>query len=193
MPYGNEDIITSRVAAQAAKTNTISGTVKIEGVTYTFSEREFPLGFSMVVPECFHTLAPEQARIKYPYEDRPVVIISSENTTVNLAFDSGGPAVESLGERMAMYSSLIKHMHPSYVFFGQNIYDLTDGNKVACFDYRSHAIDSDIYNLNFFTDFDSQELLGWFNCPIDLREKWEHLAKQMIKSIKSLPPDEQEE
>ena len=187
MPYGDEEIISARVAAQKAQANSISSTVIINGAAYRFSEREFPLGFAMVVPECFDTLAPELARRKYPYEDRPRIIVSNEDTTVGLAFDIGIPAQESLEARAAAYRSLVKHLYPSYVFFDQSLYDLTDENKAACFDYLSHGLDSDIYNLCFIAEFREGELMGWFNCPFGYREVWENLARQMIMTIKLLP------
>lgn len=70
MAYGDEEVISARIALLRNKENSIDRTATIDGVDYSFSQREFPLGFSMIVPNSFDTLAPKLARIKYPYEDR---------------------------------------------------------------------------------------------------------------------------
>ena len=86
--------------------------------------------------------------------------------------------------------AIVKRLHPSYVFFSENIHDLGDDIKVACYDYRGSALDMDIYNLTFFTDLPNGELFGWFSCPADLQEKWEPLVRQMIQTIKPLYKEE---
>ena len=185
MTYGDETIIAARVAEQAKQMHNINNSVTIDGIAYTFAEREFPPGFSMVVPESIEELAPELARIKYPHENRPQIIISNEDATVNFAFNYIGRGAESLEKRLASYRSLIKRLHPSDVFFSSEIYKLHNGLEIASFDYCSTAIDIDIYNINFFADLPDNELLGVFNCPIDSKANWELLVREMILTIKA--------
>ena len=183
MIYGDEEIIRARVAAQAKKQHTIENEVTIDNVKYTFARREFEFGFSMVAPEQFEVMPEETARRKFPYEDRPVIIISSGNTRVCLAFDEDEPQKVSLEDRLRSYKDFNKKLHPSDVFFSKTIIETKHGLRIAYYDYRYIVIDNDIYNINFFMDLPEKELFGHFICPIDFMEKWEPLVVQMIKSI----------
>lgn len=183
MEYMDEKIIQQRLAISVEKRHTISHAVEIDGVRYTFARREFELGFSMVVPENFDTLASEYAKRKFPYEDRPEIIIASENTETCFSFNHGDLRSESLEERIQVYKSCIKRLNPSNVFFRGRIYETAEGLKVACYDYRYAALDGDIYNLSFFADLPNCELFGWLTCPICLCDKWEPLMSEMISTI----------
>jgi len=192
MEYGDEKIIRQRLALNAEKSHSVNNKVEIDGVEYTFARREFEFGFSMVVPEAFETMPHDAAKRKFPYEDRPPIIISGDDYKVCLAFNRQAPTSESLEERLHSYRSFIKKLHPSDVFLSEKICDTSDGLKVGCYDYRYAVLDSDIYNITYFTDLPGLELLGWFICPIDVMDKWETLARQMIESIEILEVGENE-
>jgi hypothetical protein len=42
---------------------------------------------------------------------------------------------------------------------------------------------SDLYDLTFFTDFVDMTLLGWFICPVEQKDKWEPLVREMMQTI----------
>lgn len=183
MLYGDEEIIRRRVAAQAKKRHVISNEVEIGGVKYAFARREFELGFSMVVPALFEEMSSEAAGQLFPHEGRPKLIISSNDFTVCIAFNSGDMQDESIKERVSAFGAYIKKLNPSNVFFTQGVYDLWSDMRVGYYDYRYPAIDEDLYNFTFVTDLPDMELLGWFICPVDLQEKWEPLIRQMVQTI----------
>ena len=188
--FGDENIIAARVAAESVKRHSIRNNVTINGVTYQFEEREFHPEFAMVLPTCFKDLAPEYVRIKYPREDRPEIILTNADTTVNFAFSYNEAPPESLESRLAKYRAVAKRLIPGYVFLSEKIYSLENGMDVACYDYRLNALDADVYSLCFFTDLPDGQLFCWFTCPIELQVKWEPLVKQMIETIKPLLQDE---
>jgi len=183
MQSKDEEIAANRIEERKEKTQTINDIITINDMPYNFLTREFSLGFSMVVPESFSILDQYLAKIKFPNEERPQIIIASDDTTVCLAFDSDNIETENLQKRTNRYISIIKRLNPSYIFYSQKVYQLSSGLEVATYDFLSFAIDTDIYNFNFFTDLPDKELLGWFNCPADLREQWEPLVRQMIQTI----------
>jgi len=190
---GDEHIIAARVAAENVKRHSITNEVKIDGVAYRFEEREFPPYFSMVLPESFEALPFEYVKAKYPYEDRPEVILSNGDAMVNFAFDIIPTMHIEINERLVQYKTLIKKLHPDYVFFSENIERMESGPDVAYYDYRGAALDEDVYYFSFFADITDSELFGWFNCPVESQSKWEPLVRQMIKTIKPLEEKEQEE
>ena len=185
MPFiGDEDIIALRVAAENVKRHSVLNKVTIGGITYQFEEREVCPYFYMVLPKTFDDLSPEYVLLKYPNVNRPKIILSNEEGTVNFAFEHMSDSTEEMEARLTTYKAVIKKLHPSYAFFSECIYDLESGLKAAYYDFRGIAIDDDIYCLNFFTDLPTGELFGWFTCPIDLKDKWGPLARQMIQTIK---------
>lgn len=183
MLYGDEEIIRARVAAQAKKRHSIDNAVEINGIKYTFARREFEYGFSMIVPESFEEMPKDVAKRRFPYEDRPKVIISSSDFMVSLAFNEGHSRGSNLEERIKAYRDYIKRIRPSNVFFTTGVYSLADDINVGHYDYRYPVVDTDLYNITFSIDLPDMELLGWFTCPVEMRIKWEPLARQMLQSI----------
>jgi len=190
---GDEQIIAARVAAQNEARHSILNKVTIDGTIYQFEEREVSPYFSMVLPDNFDDLAPEYVLLKYPNVNRPKIILSNQEGTINFAFEHMSANDEALEKRLVTYRAVIKRLHPSYVFFSESTLDLKSGLKAASYDFRGIAIDDDIYCLNFFTDLPEGELFGWFTCPIDSKEKWEPLVRQMIQTIKPIYINENRE
>ena len=192
MPYGDEDIIRAMLNAESDVRHTIENELSIEGKSYQFENREFPPYFSMVLPTGFEELKPEYAKQKYPHEDRPGIILSNDDMTVNFAFDCTYEDSGEIEPRLKSYRAFIKKLHPSYVFFSHGVYDLESKLKTAYYDYQGIAFDGDIYYLAFFTDLPNGGLFGSFNCPAELQGKWEPLARQMLRTIKPMPQEEGE-
>lgn len=191
MSSADENIIKSRLSALSEKQTTITNEVTINGIPYQFCKRNFPLGFSMVLPKSFENLETQYVKLKYPYEDRPSVILSNADTTTNFTFDCIYVGPEETKVRLKKYKNLIKKMHPNYVFFSTHVYELKNGLEIGCYDYRGSALDSDIYYLAFFANLPSNVLLGCFSCPIEQQDLWESLVRQMVQTIKPLPQDEE--
>ena len=186
---GDEDIISARIAAENDASIYKLSSAMISRDMYQFERREFPPYFSIVIPESFDELAPEYAKIKFPYEERPSIIMSNNDTTVNIVFDCMTVQPESLQERLDKYQAVIKKIHPNYVFFSNGIYNLNNDSNLAYYDYRGNALDADIYYICFFTDLPSGELFGCFSCPSESQSDWEPYARKMIQTIEQLIPD----
>ena len=188
MLYGDEEIIRQRVAVQKKAEHNIHNEITINNISYAFTRREFELGFSMVIPDKFKMLAPEYIERKYPYKNRPQIIMSNDDTTVTFAFDYAFLLQKKdLEIRLLEYRSIVKKLHQSNVFLAYDYLSTIDEEDcIAFFSYRSHALDGDLFNFSFFTDLPDKELFGWFTCPIELQTKWEPLVMQMIQTIKPL-------
>lgn len=188
MLYGDEDIIRARVAAQSKKRHTIENEVDVDGVKYAFARRELEYGFSMIVPENFVEMPKEIAKRKFLNEDRPKIIISSNDFRVCIMFNIKELPSDSIESRLKNYRNFMKSLRPTNVFFSAGICQISDGVKIGCYDYRYTVIDNDVYNITFFMDFNDMELLGWFICPFESRNGWEPLARQMISSFEVITP-----
>jgi hypothetical protein len=182
--YDAESVIKERLAAGGRKKLSVkSDTLKIDGVAYKFVRREFAYGFSMVVPETFGEMPRETAKRMFPYEDRPEIILSDSSFRVCFAFNKTERPAESLEDRLEGFQRYIKRICPTGVFFSEGIYRLPDGADIAHYDYRYPAADSDLYDLTFFTDLSDTALLGWFICPVELKDKWEPPVREMIQTV----------
>ena len=186
----DEKVITARIAAENAKRTSLSNDATIGGIMYQFEKREFPPDFSMTMPENFEELTPENLILKYPNVNRPKNILSNADSSVTFAYEAMSVNAEKSETRLKEYKAAIKRMHPNYLFYSEETYELENGLEIGCYDFRGVALDTDIYCLNFFTDLPNGELLGWFSCPIDLQARWEPLVRQMIKTIEPLSQDE---
>jgi hypothetical protein len=189
MPYGDEEIIRARVAAEAKRRHTISNEVTIDGEKYTFAEYVFIDSFSMVVPESFTDLPDELADIKYPARNRPKIILSIESGTVNINLSHEKSPVEPIAERVKNYRGIIKKLNPSNVFFSQGIFESND-IQIGHYDFRSPTLGKDVYNIHVVFDIDDIEMFLGFNCPVDVQKQWEPLIRQMIKTIKLQPQED---
>lgn len=184
--YDEESIMKQRLATREKKRLSIkTDAVEIDGVSYTFTRREFAYGFSMVVPESFAEMPREIAKRMFPYEDRPEIIFSDSSFRVCIAFNSAKLPIGSLEDRLSNFQGYIKRICPTCVFSFSGIYHLSNGLEIAHYDYRYPAVDSDLYDLTFFTDLPDIELLGWFTCPVELKDKWEPLMREMIQTLQA--------
>jgi len=181
--YGDEKIIAQRLAKQKEQLHTIDNTVYINKTEYTFARREFEYGFSMVVPESFDDMPSEIADQKFPHRNRPPVIISSSDYRVCLAFNQIEPLASDMDALTLQFRSYIKSIRPANVFFSYGAYDLPNSMQVSHFDYRYSIVNGDLYNITFLANLSDTGLFGGFICPVDVRDDWEPLVRQMLKTI----------
>ena len=140
---------------------------------------------TMYIPQDFVTLSPEIAKIKYPSEQRPQWIKTSSNTSVNICVSLLDTPLDEriLETEMNGFKNVIKNMNPAVTFIQSTIKQLEDF-KIAWFDYKSFAVDNQIYNIMFFASIGNQMLHGVFNCLYDDYTEWKKSAIEMIESIK---------
>ena len=183
MQYGDEKIIAARIAAAEHEKLSIAKRVEINDISYEFASRSIRNIFSMTMPTNFEELSGNLAAIKYPSVKRPEIILSNPDSTVDIFFECGDREMDSsLKNRITKNKAIVKELHKSYVFFS-----IRAGNNLAYYDFRSHALDGDIYNLWFLADLPDNTIFGGFSCPIRWQPQWQLLAPQMLQSITALP------
>ena len=194
MDYGDEAIIAKRTEAKiGAKTKRIQKEVNLDGEIFDFEPRLlFDDRVSIMIPERFGIMDAAKAKIKYPSENRPQLIYSDASCRINLLFNlMDEPLQETeILNRMLDYRAVIKRTNPANVFYEWKILKRNEG-KVGYFDYKSYAIDDDIYNIMFVTNVQDKLLLGAFNCPLTHKKDWKLLVLQMLNTIEEMTRDEQ--
>jgi len=140
---------------------------------------------TMLLPEDFTTMREDIAKIKYPSESRPQCIKTSRDTAVNIGMSLFPAPIDenNLDNELNDLKKILKNVNPAFEFYRTDIEDLEDF-KLGWFDYKSFAIDQQMYNIMFVASIDGQMLHGFFNCPYSGHDQWMDAALQMIRSIK---------
>lgn len=146
------------------------------------------------LPETFTDMPPEYARIKYPSEQRPAVIKSNEEGSVNFTFQLLPVAVPKgkVSQLRDQMKKAVKQLQPANVFFEADQLQ-TDTLELAWFAYKSHGIDEKIYNVMYFMPMGEQVLHGVFNCPMAEGDVWRPIVMEVMKSMECRGKEETEE
>jgi hypothetical protein len=139
---------------------------------------------SIWLPKAFTLMSPALAKIKYPSETRPHLVMTSPDLTVNFTFSllNSVIAEEELTAFMNTIKTALRSANPSVQFFQQGV-DLTTCGPMAWFDYKNFAIDDSLYNLMYIIPLRNKSLLGTFNCPFSVCEEWRSAVRQTLLTI----------
>lgn len=185
MLEAEEEIIRLRNAYKKESYGDINNGFYIREKLITFSEQEILEGSIRVqLPESFTDMPSEYVKLKYPSEQRPPVIKSNEQGDINFTFNLLPVPVpkEHTPEFRDQMQQVIKRYQPVNVFYETGEI-LTASGKAYWFDYKSHGIDEQLYNLVYFISTESQVLHGVFNCPMKEAQIWKRIVMEVIKSI----------
>ena len=182
----DEKIISMRKQQKNQNINIEKG-VYIDHSLIEFVEVEaFDGQITVLIPSSFKDIPTEHAKIKYPSESRPQIIKTLPNdTSVNLCLSLiDCPITEqSLEDDAREMKNLLKKTNPAMEFYKSNIEQLEDF-KLAWFEFKSFAIDGQMFNIMFVAPAHGQMLQGVFNCFFDKIETWQKPALEIIKSLK---------
>ena len=184
--YQDEKILAQRQAREKEKHQTLAdgmyvGDTLVEFVRIPMFDREI----SVVLPKTFIDLPKDIADLKYPYINRPQVIKTSLDSRVNYCLS------HFIDERIAPDHTLLvaekvrdmaKRANPSLEFMDMEKLEHARF-PTSWYDFKSHAIDGQLYNIVFIASVYERLLHGLFNCPYEEKEKWKPIAFQMITAI----------
>jgi len=142
--------------------------------------------FTVMIPSAFREMTSEEARNKYHSELRPQCIKTSPDTSINLCISliADCPITEETMKLDAMeMKNALQKTNPAMEFYESGIEQLEDF-KLAWFEFKSFALDGQMYNLMFLAPAKGQMLHGVFNCMFESSDNWKEPALQMVKSIK---------
>jgi hypothetical protein len=188
----DETILNLRNEQQKEGNPNIQSGVYIKGVWTEFVETEIlSKKFTLLIPKSFVDMPSAIAKVKYPGEQRPQCIKTSLDTTVNMAVSFFGFPVneKQIEQEAAQLKMVLKKTNPAMEFYQSNTEELKDF-KLAWFDYKSFAIDHQMYNIMFIAAAEGKMLHGVFNCMYEDYKEWFNPAVQMIQSIRFANGDE---
>jgi hypothetical protein len=139
----------------------------------------------MKVPKDFDIMKEEMLQLKYPSEQRPTLVFTDEPGTINVALNH----IQSKASQASIvlykdnFLKTFKNVYPSAEWKGSGVLEV-NGRKVGYLELVTPAIDTDIYNLMFFTDVEGRLLLCTFNCTKEKMAEWTPVGQQILHSLR---------
>ena len=187
--YGDEGFIRMLQEGQehARNTDIQKGSVLVGEQELLFQELEiFKNQMWMWLPQNFTLLGKEFIKMKYPSENRPDLIYSNPETTVNVCFLLKQEKLAA-GQEVQVRDYLGHIVHNLYPGCGILDKDCVKAgeNEAAWMDFLAPAMDSYVYNMMYITSFKGRLLMGTCNCPESDKEDWKDLFVRMIATIRT--------
>lgn len=185
MTYIDEKILENKEEIKREKYRSLENGFYIAGKVLKFERVELLEAMSVMLPNIMKQMPEIYAKIKYPSEFRPQMIYTTLDLSVNMGFtvfpsEIKNNEMQKLAERM---SSAIHRDHPDYRMYVSRNLSGTDGYWFA---FRSHAMDSDLYNMMLAIPLGEKLLQCSFNCYYREHQKWRDLVLMIWKSITAL-------
>lgn len=138
----------------------------------------------MLLPKEFIDMPAEMQRKKYPSEFRPQVIKTSNMGDINFTFShlEQKTGYGQLNDIISDYITVIRRLQPENLFFDKG---LLEGKNTSCAwtEFKSYAINGDLYNLLFLSVIGGYLMMGMFNCPLEQWSDWKKYREQILKTI----------
>lgn len=182
MAYVDELILKKREQEIREAHTELDDGLYLDGEIAQFERKELLETMSIMLPDSWKRMPEEYAKIKYPSEFRPKVILTTENLSTNLGFTVFSGAIQNNepGKVAERVMSAVHRNNPDY-----QIYPCEDLEKIeGCwFAFRSHALDSDLYNMMLLVPVGKTLVLSSFNCPYKEYTKWKKVVLMMWNTI----------
>lgn len=185
MEYVDKKILELRELQKKQKYSSLDTGIYIKNEIIEFERVDlFDRNLSLMLPKTFVTLPSRLAEIKYQSGNRPQIIKSSLDTAINFTFSLVPCDSDTIDMRMTatQFKAILKQTNPAYEFYDFLLEDRENGS-LCWFDYKSFAIDSQIYNIMYVTLIGKKLLHGCFNCCFQDAAEWKSAARQVILSI----------
>lgn len=188
MEYQDEVVLEKREKKKQKKFSTLDDGFYMDGNIMRFNRETLLDIFSIMLPDTMKLMPDELAKIKYPSEFRPQRIVTSMDLSVNFGFSAflyemETENIDKLVERM---QEAIHRSNPDYRMYEREIFNKING---CWFSFRSHAMDSDVYNMLFVISVDEIRIQGCFNCLYQDYPKWHPLVLMIWESIEAIKED----
>lgn len=139
---------------------------------------------SLLIPTTFSIMSEDMAKIKYPDERRPSIIYTNDSASVNIAFNytQNRANNENLQAIMDSLKESFENLYPSAQWYTSEVKTIND-KDIGVLELITPAIDTEIYNLMWFTDIDGKLLIATFNCTKEQMDEWKPVGEAILSSF----------
>jgi len=185
----------TRLAQEIVEQNIESGQVVINGEIVTFAPRQFLDGqMSITIPTEWTDLPPDLAKLKYPYEDRPTIILTDETTAFNLVINYLPQPLEQAGVKECTNSlRLYTGNMTKAKFVGNGLVKHEEKElMIGWYAFVVPGFDEELYSFVCCTALAHRGLLVSFNCLASQKERWHAVALAMMNTLTLTPNEEKQ-
>jgi hypothetical protein len=178
-------LATEQIEAERS-TSITGGPKKINGRLVSFKQTPVLEGKLFVyLPESFTDMPESLAKIKYPSSDRPKTIKADERGAVAFTFCLLDSPLENktVPELVEGMKGILQRLNPSYIFFDSGVLEAVDYVKEGYLEYKSPAIDDEMYNVMYFDPVDGMTMMGTFSCPYGEYEEWKPAVDEILNLL----------
>lgn len=186
MDYLDKEIMEFRKSAKKSKYNSLETGMYIKDRLVHFKEtRVLNDKVSVMLPEGFVDMPHEAAKMKYPSEQRPQVIKTSDDGTVNFTFSlyevefNERQTEDALGQ----FKAVIRKVNPAFIFYD---FVIETDKALGWFDFKSYGLDEQIYNVMYIIPVEGKLMHGIFNCLYRDILEWKEPVHQIMMSVTDL-------
>ncbi|CAM5781063.1 MULTISPECIES: hypothetical protein [Brevibacillus] len=139
----------------------------------------------ILIPKGFDIMSEEMAKVKYPSENRPTLIYTDAEGSINVAFNHTATPIQDgqIKELKDQMKQMFEGLYPDATWYKDEVTQI-NGKNVGYFELLTPAADTKVYNLIFFTELDGKLLMTTFNCTEQQMDEWKPLAQQILQSYK---------
>lgn len=141
---------------------------------------------ALKIPTSFDLMSEEMIKLKYPSERRPTLVYSNKSGGINVALNltQNHANQELIQAYKDNFVQTFKNLYPSAEWKDSGVKTI-NGRKVGYLELVTPAIDTEIYNLMFFTDLEGKLLLCTFNCTKNHIDEWAPTAMEIMNSLET--------
>jgi len=110
-----------------------------------------------MLPKSFKDMPVEQAKLKYPMEQRPQIIKTNEGTDINFTFSLLEQPIANRQVKLVRDSlkRVLRSARPDMKFLENGLEEIED-HTIGWFEFISNGIDGKLYNMMYFTPIDGK-------------------------------------
>lgn len=190
--YKDEEIAEARLQAKRKKYTGIDTGIYSDGELLEFCEMKlFQNKVGIVLPVTFEDMTQEDAKKKYPSEQRPQIIKTNQNGTINFTFNLINQKMETGDLEAAVHDfvRVLKRLHPTSICL-----KIEKGQGVtlpyASLEFTSTAVNENLYNMLIVSSIGEELLMLLFNCPFDKRNEWTSCLMQIRERLADYSKEE---
>lgn len=186
MSHTDEKMIKAMNARKEGIQGSIEEGISIREELYTFEKTQlFDGRMEVMLPRSFKDMPPEQARLKYPAEQRPQVIRTNERTDINFTFSLLDQPLENgqVKPLRDLLKKALRRARPDMRFMEDGLRE-NRGHTTGWFEFISNGIDGKLYNFMYLTPVSGRLMQGILNCPVRDAQNWKQVILQVMDTIK---------
>lgn len=181
----DEKLIDGRHLERINRFTSIETGIYVQGELLQFCEvRMFDNKVGLFLPTVFKDMKAEDAKRKYFSEQRPEIIKTNEDGTVNFSFSMVEREIkpEQLGSVIQEFYLVLKRFQPMSVCLDDGT-ELDNKVPFAWMEFISTALDDNLYNMLIIYPVGKKLLMVMFNSPFEKRLDWGRCLCKIRKSI----------